>query len=239
MLLLVVLLLALAIPASATQYNPPWAHNYGFVDPDLDTRPQATYAASMQSIVGYNSYDLPNSGAYIGFNTLKDDAVFYVNNHGLEIDGYGGGGIHFYNGTYSLLIAQPIGWLPPLDKYYISDFTTQVKDVFLIVYVACYSGKTSPYAGYLVDMSASKGVDNVIGFKKMIDDTASNYWSDRFWYRCLHGGQGGIHQPIKYAASGAIGDVIIEYGGFYGLESMYSKYRYQYDYLDPARYGVV
>jgi hypothetical protein len=43
----------------------------------------------------------------------------------------------------------------------------------------------------------------------------------------------------KYAASGAIGDVLIKYHGFYGLESIYSKYRYPYDYLDPARYGVV
>ena len=78
-----ILVFALIIPVSATQYNPPWAHSYGSYYPHppysetKDTRPYATDAANKLSIVGYNSYDLPGSGAYIAFNNIKDDAVFF------------------------------------------------------------------------------------------------------------------------------------------------------------------
>jgi len=201
LLLLVVLFLALAIPASATQYNPPWAHNYGFLYPDgLDTRLPASNSATIQDLINYDGNYLPNYGASTGFMNFQDDAIFYVNGHGLWFGGEtGGGGVEFYDGTTtSLLIAQYTDWLPPYDAYFLSDLSTELKDVLLAVYVVCYSGRTCPDTGNLVDMSASKGVDNVIGFKDPIGNIQSNYWSDRFWYRCLYGGQGGSHQSFKY-----------------------------------------
>lgn len=236
--LLVILILSLTIPVSAIQYNPPWAHNYGFNYPDgMDTRSHATYATNIQSTVGYNSYNLPNSGAYIGFNNIKDDAVFFFIGHGYT-GTPPGGGIRFHNGTSSWILAQNNGYPVPDDHYYLSTMTTELNDVLLAVLVACNSGKTSQYYGNLVDTLSQKGADNVIGFSQSIYYPSAGYWSDRFWYRCLYG-QMGSHQSFKNAASGAIGDVVMEYGSFYGLQYMYSKYRLPYEYLDPARYGVV
>jgi hypothetical protein len=164
--LLLLLVFCSVYPASATQYNPPWAHNYGFLYGVDDSRPEATYAASKQSIIGYNAYDLPNSGAYIGFNNMKDDAIFFVAGHGSDQGGGNAGGVvKFNNGTESWIIAQNLGYTPGYNHYFLSSYTNELKDVLLAVYVACYSGRTSPYYGNLIDMSQQKGIDNSIGFK--------------------------------------------------------------------------
>jgi len=239
LLFLVVLLLALAIPASATQYNPPWAHNYGFLYPNLDTRSSATYAANQQSIIGYNSYNCHNSGAYIGFSNIKDDAVFFFYGHGGGDRDSPGGTLAFFNGTISYILAEDRGfYYPNADQYFLSSTTTELNDILIAVYLACYSGKDSAYLGNLVETSYQKGVDNVIGFERTIYHPYAGYWSDRFWYRCLYG-QMGNPQSFRSAASGAISDVVIQYGDLYGLQYAYSKFSYPYNYLNPARYGVV
>jgi len=245
--LLVMLIVQLAIPVSATQYTPPWTHNYGYYyttppypqDRSFDSRSYATYAANIQSIVGYNSYDLPGSGAYILFNNMKEDAVFFFSGHGGVVGDTPGGALECFNGTKSYIFAEDKGWDVFDDRYFLSSTTTELNDILLALYVGCHTGKESDYFGNLVDMSSQKGVDNVIGFIHFIYFPPAGYWSDRFWYRCLYGGQGGSHQSFKYAASGAVADVMIKYHGPYGLQFMYSKYSSIYEYLDPARYGVV
>jgi len=241
LLLVIILVASLILPAGATQYNPPWAHNYGFLYPDgLDTRSHALFATNVQDLIFYDANYASNTGAHSAFVNIQDDAVFYVNGHGVSFidDGTAGGGVIFYNGTSSLLLAQYTDWLPPDDAYFLSDFSTEINDVLLAVYVACWSGRTCPHTGNLVDMSASKGIDNVIGFKNSIDNVTSNYWSDRFFYRCKEG-FGGQHQLIIQAATYAKGDVLLKYQTYGGVDSLYGKYRTPWGYLDPARYGVV
>lgn len=238
-LLLVVLLLALAIPASATQYNPPWAHNYGSLfDDGSDFRASAQYATNIQQSISYNSFYMPNYGVHIAKLNMQDDAIFFVNTHGVVSSGTTGGAIWFYNGTMSILSAENKGWLHYYPECFLSDYTTELKDVLLAVYLSCWSGQTNPYFGNLVDVSKTKGVDNVIGFSGSINITPAAYWSDRFWYRCLYGMLGN-HQYIKHAASGAVMDVGMQYQDFGGLDTIYAKYRYPNEYLDPARYGVL
>ena len=150
-----------------------------------------------------------------------------------------GGAIFFYNGTESYLIAENRGYIPVGDHYYLSSTTTELNDILLAVYEGCYTGKTSSYFGNLVDVSSQKGIDNSIGFGQKIYSPHAEYWSERFWYRCLYG-QNGNHQTIKNAANGAVQDIMIKYGDHYGFLYMYTRYRPPYhDYLDPARYGVV
>jgi hypothetical protein len=48
---------------SGTQYTPPWAQNYDFTYPDLDTTPAASVSASQQSQMSYNGTYFTNSGA--------------------------------------------------------------------------------------------------------------------------------------------------------------------------------
>lgn len=244
-LLAVVLLVGLIIPTNATQYNPPWAHNFGFhyLSPpwsqDLDTRTPATNAANYQSIVGYNTFNLPDSGAYLIFNKIKDDAVFFFIGHSNSDPNDPGGALIFFNGTTSYLIAEDKGYQVIGDHYYLSSTSSELSDLLLAVYVGCYSGGSSSKWGNLVEMTHQKGVDNVIGFSKNIYFPYCAYWSDRFWYRCLYGQAGG-HQTIKNAGDGAVADVMMRYHSFYGLQYKYGIYQVPYtDYLDPARYGVI
>ncbi len=240
LLLLVVLLLALAIPASGTQYNPPWAHNYGFSYPAsqygdaLDTRSYAYSAGTQQYNDGYSAYYSENCGAYTAFTNIKDDAVFFFIGHGQP------GLLYFYNGTTSFILAQEYDGHQniPYPHYFLSSTTTELNDVLIAVLVACNSGTSDPVLGNLVETSYQKGVDNTIGFTDTLLYPHCGNWSDQFWYRCLYG-SGGSPQTFKYAASGAVGDVLMEHGAFGGVNKMYSKYSYPYNFLNPARYGVV
>jgi len=244
LLLTFICAVGLVVPISATQYNPPWSHNYGFSYPDADTRSYATYAAGKQTSDGYNAFNLPNSGAYISWNNLKDDAVFCFEGHGVIVDGEPGGSIRFYNGTNSFINAEYLNYLlldqgRIANQYFLSSLSNEIQDSLLVVYVSCYSGKTSSKLGNLVEMSNTKGVDNTIGFSGALLYPYAYYWSDRFWYRCLYGFFGS-HQTIRNAASGAVGDVMIAYGNPYGTQYMYARYRSPYnDYLDPSRYGII
>jgi len=241
LLLVIILVASLILPVGATQYNPPWAHNYGFYYPDAkDTRLQATNAANYQSIVGYDAYGLHNSSAYIGYTNLKDDAVFFFIGHGT---GWGdfdrGGGVEFYNGTKSLIVAEYRGNLPEDEHYFLSSMSTELEDLLLVVWASCYSARTSPSFGNLVDMTHEKGADNVIGFFDAVHTPFLECWSDRFWYRCLYGGPGGNPQDIVTAANFAKMDVLQTYSGYGGTNFMVIKNRVPYDYLNPARYGEV
>ena len=240
LLLFVVLLLALATPASATQYNPPWAHNYGFLYPAsqygdaLDTRSYAYSAGIQQYNDGYSAYYSENFGAYNAFSNIKDDAVFFFIGHGQP------GLLYFYNGTTSFMLAQEYDGHQniPYPHYFLSSTTTELNDVLLAVFVACHSGATDPVLGNLVDTSYQKGVDNTIGFERTIYYPYVGYWSDRFWYRCLYGALGSP-QSFKDASNGATMDVLMDLGDFYNTQYKYSKLRVPYNYLNPARYGVV
>jgi len=231
-------------PINAVQYDPPWAHNYDFLyDDDMDTRPTASNASYIQGIIGYNNYSISNSDAGTAYINMNNDSIFFFNGHGMIFDDNNcGGGLPFYNGTYSLLLAEYTQWLPPYDAYFLSNITNELDDVLLAVYVSCHSGSTSWEAGNLVDMSTDKGVDNVIGFTGNITNIHSDYWANRFWIRCLNGGPLGNPQKIHDAAISAKTDVLFKYQTYGGVDSLYGHYRniygYPIDYLNPARYGV-
>ena len=244
----VILVAGLTLPVGATQYNPPWAHNYGFYfpadpangTPAVDSRPYATNASNYQSIIGYDAYDLPNSSAYVGYTNIKDDAVFFIITHGTDWGVWNdrGGGVQFYNGSKSVIVAEYRGYTPTDDHYFLSSMSTELEDLLLVVWASCYTARTSPRFGNLVDITHQKGADNVIGFSDSVYWTHLMYWSDRFWYRCLYG-QAGSPQTIRNAANGARMDTILTIGGFGGIDTMFGRYRYPYVYLDPARYGAV
>jgi len=244
LLLVIIVVASLILPVGATQYNPPWAHNYGFnytvYDPDdYDSRPHATNASNYQSIVGYNAYNLSDSRAYVGYTSIKDDAVVFIIAHGVVASPLDrGGGLAFYNGTLSYIFAEDNGITIPGDKYLLSSMSTELADLLLAVYASCYSSRTSPSSGNLVDMTQQKGADNVIGFSNTVYWYPLGYWSDRFWYRCLYGQAGGP-QTIRDAAVSAKYDVLAYYGSFGGTNYMFGRYRFPYDYLNPARYGAV
>lgn len=231
---------SLILPVGATQYNPPWAHNYGFNYPDVDTRTQATIASNYQSIIGYNAYNLPDSSAYVGYTSIKDDAVFFFIGHGVNASIYDrGGGVSFNNnGIRSYILAEYKGYTPPVDHYYLSSMSTELNDLLLVVWASCDSARTSMMFGNLVVKTHQKGADNVIGFSDTVYSPFLEYWSDRFWYRCLYG-QAGSPQTIRDAAVSAKYDVLAYYGSTGGTNYMFGQYRYPYDYLNPARYGAV
>ncbi len=239
LLLVIIVVASLILPVGATQYNPPWAHNYGFNYPDVDTRTQATNASNYQSIVGYNAYNLPNSRAYVGYTNIKDDAVFFFFGHGINVSLFDhGGGVVFYNGTNSYILAEYKGYTPANDHYYLSSMSTELDDLLLVVWASCYSARTSIMFGNLVVITHQKGAENVIGFADEVYSPFLEYWSDRFWYRCLYGQAGGP-QTIRNAAVSAKYDVLAYHGSFGGTNYMFGQYRFPYDYLNPARYGAV
>jgi len=50
----------------------------------------ASNAASYQSSMEYDSFPHTNANAGTVHNRLKDDAIFFVNGHGLQVCGNGG-----------------------------------------------------------------------------------------------------------------------------------------------------
>jgi hypothetical protein len=233
------LMMLFITPVQATQYDPPWAHNYDFNYDFLgkDTRPCASNAANIQDIVGYDAYASTNSGAATAYNQLKDDAVFSFVGHG----NYGGGGMWFYDGSDMSLISALYHEVPE-EQYSLSAMTTELKDVKIAVYVGCKTGATHQDFGNLVDLSYTKGVDNVIGFADDINCTAGKYWSDRFWQRCRTGWYG-YPQKFQDAAIGAKTDVYVRWGDYGGIDSLYGKFfnigGIPLDYLQPAEYGRI
>lgn len=231
-LLLVCALAGFTAIASATQYNPPWADDYDFNYPDLSTTPTASNAASNQNNIGYSSFAHTNVGAGSAYNWLKDDAIFFANGHGLKYDtGEKGGAIEFYDGNqYSWLVASRNN-IHPQNPYYLSDYTSEITDVLLAVYVACYSGYTNTYNGNLLDVSINKGVDAAIGFSDLISNSKSNYWSDRFWYRTKNG------ETIYNAAINAKEDTWWTFPfGYGGVDTIVLRGSTG-NSLSPARYG--
>ncbi len=245
LLLIVVFVLVLTAilisPAMATQYNPPWAHNYDFLYPDSDTRPCALLAKNNLSSINYNAYATTNSNYLSAFNNFKDDAVFFFIGHGFrsqQIPGleHRGGAITFWDGNqYTLIAAQNNGYWPTYEpSKYITNYTTELKDVLLVVYAACYTGRTHYNLGNLVDKTFNYGgADYVIGFTDEVNESHIKYWADRFWYRCTY-------QRIKDANEGAKVEVVLKESDYGGVNLQNLKYRLTYtEYIYPARYGVI
>ena len=230
-------------PGTLIMLNAPWADDYGFgyLDGIITTSATGT-AANEQSEMSYGGMPHTNSSALYAYNRMTNDSIFYFNGHGVEsYDFTCGGAVQFWDGNQTSLIAAQHIDTPNFTAYYIENFNTEINDILLAVYVVCYSGTTNPHLGNLVEMTSSKGADNVIGFRSEIDNYLSNYWSDRFWYRCRAGFYGNP-QMIPFAANGAKTDVLLayqDYGGVDSLRGIYHYYYGQYDYLTPARYGTI
>ncbi len=114
-----------------------------------DTTPTAYDAQVDQFSMGYNSSSFTNAFALTAYNQFKSDAIFFFNGHGLFYDdSHKGGGIKF--STESWILANTDGHYPGNYRKYISDYGTDIKDVLLVVYLACYSAHYNPYNGHLV-----------------------------------------------------------------------------------------
>ena len=231
-------------PINAVQYDPPWADDYTTVDSSLNGTPQVIYASNIQETIGYNATYYIDQGAGYAYNRMSDDAIFFVDAHGAArnenfTDGYSI--VVFYdietnNTSYLIGDYYPIEWDRP--SYFLSNFTTELEDVLLAVYLSCWSGRDDPLISNLPYVSYNKGVDNSIGFTRAIVTTHAAYWSDRFWERCYNGSNG-QPQRIKNANEGAKLDTWLEFGGAEDIWYQRLYYRVAYsDYISPASYGV-
>lgn len=230
-IIVVLLVCALAGLTSITAAAP-FADDYDFNYPDLSTTPTASNAASYQSSMGYDDFSHTNANAETAYNRLKNDAIFFVNGHGLKYDtGEKGGAIQFYDGQETWIVASRGPYSPGVSCY-LSDYDNEITDVLLAVYVSCYSACTNTYNGNLLDVSVTdKGVDAAIGFSGLIDNGKSNYWSDQFWYRTTNS------ETIYNAAINAKGDSWWTFPfGYGGVDTIVLKGSTG-NYLTPARYG--
>ncbi len=203
----------------------PWADDYDFyytTEPIAITIPFAQTAADLQSTMSYGGMPHSNSTSLYAYNRMPYDAVFLFLGHGVE-SSYGnkGGAVFFWNGTdNSTIAAEQTAYTPYYPTYFLSSYNTEINDILLAVYAACWSGRSSPDYGDLLDMSTTKGVDNVIGFEDPLTDVLVCYWSDRFWYRCREGGFLGSPQKIYDVAQSSKTDVLIAYHSYGGVDSL-------------------
>jgi hypothetical protein len=188
--------------------------------------PTASTAASYQTQMGYSSSSATNAWATDAYSGIDSASVFFFNGHGVIDNGVDGGGIAFTN---KIIYATN----PYVGDFALVNKNNEIRDVLLAVYDACYTGTTSSTHGNLVDMSITKGVDNVIGFTGSIGASKSNYWSDRFWYRLSTG------ESIGNAANNAKNDAYWNgVPGWDGLNTMIVKGSDPVNtYLTPARMG--
>jgi hypothetical protein len=114
--IVLIILILMISPVIATQYSPPWAHNYDFLYPDgNDTRPCALIAKNNLTSVGYNAFTTTNSGALNSYDIFKDDAIFFFVGHGIAADdGSNGGAILYWNGAQGTIIAAQHIDTPPI-----------------------------------------------------------------------------------------------------------------------------
>jgi hypothetical protein len=219
-LLSALLLAAMAIVpcVSAAQ-----ASNYDFSGLSTPTAANAVY---YQNQMGYNPQMTTDAWADDAYDDMENDAIFFFNGHGILENGVNGGGIAFTN--YRIVASNPDS-----GDYSLNYLNNEMRDLLLAVYDGCYTGRTSANHGNLVDMSITKGADNVIGFTGLIGATKSNYWSDQFWYRTRTG------ESIGSAAVNAKNDAYF-YGtrGYDGVDTLVVKGSNPSNtYLTPARMG--
>lgn len=196
-----------------------------------DTTPTAYNAQVDQSSMGYNSSSSTNAFALTAYNQFKSDAIFFFNGHGLFYDdSHKGGGIKF--STESWILANTDGHYPGNYRKYISDYGTDIKDVLLVAYLACYSAHYNPYNGHLVQETMDKGVEICIGFDGEVEIENGKCWSEGFWDRVRNG------ESVSEAARNTKNDCYPHWPfGYHGVDTYEISGSYN-SYLTPARYGV-
>lgn len=218
------LLITLACSASAL----PAANNFDC----SDTTPTASDAQSDQSSMGYSSSAATDASGLSAYNAFKSDAIFFFNGHGLYYDdSHKGGGIKF--SSESWVLAETDGHYPGNYQYYIANYGTDIRDVLLAVYVACYSSHYNPYNGDLLQQTVTgKGADIGIGFEGEIVVNKGKTWSESFWDRVRNG------ESVSSATSNAKDDCYWQIPiGYHGIDTYEISGSYN-SYLTPARYGV-
>ncbi|MDD2472837.1 MULTISPECIES: hypothetical protein [unclassified Methanoculleus] len=223
---LAALLLLAALPAAASAAPP--AHNYDC----SDTTPTAYDARVDQAAMSYSSSSSTNAVASTAYNQFRSDAIFFFNGHGLYYDdSHKGGGIKF--SSESWILADTDGHYPGNYQYYISDYGTDIRDVLLAVYLACYSSHDNPYNGDLVrETVTNKGADICVGFDGEVEIETGNYWSESFWNRVRNG------ETVASATSNAKDDCYWQWPiGYHGVDTYEISGSYN-SYLTPARHGV-
>ncbi|MGC9436059.1 MAG: hypothetical protein ACP5C4_08310 [Methanomicrobiales archaeon] len=217
--------LLVALPSPAGAVTP--AHNYD----SSDTAPTAYDARVDQGAMGYDSSSSTNAFASTAYNQFRSDAIFFFNGHGLYYDdSHKGGGIKFSSDSW--LLADTDGHYPGTYQYYIQDYGTDIQDVLLTVYLACYSSHDNPYNGNLAQKTIDKGADICIGFDGEVEVENGKCWSESFWDRVRNG------ETVASAASNAKDDCYWQWPiGYWGVNT-YDTYGSCNSYLTPARYGV-
>jgi len=106
-----------------------------------------------------------------------------------------------------------------------------------MVLEGCYTANTNYYAGNLLSVAASKGVDYRIGFSGLIENDKSNHWANKFWEYLKDG------DSIGNAASDAVNDAtwgVFPWGLTQGVDSIVVQGNNPNSaYLTPVRYGTI
>jgi hypothetical protein len=241
---IVVLVFSLLLNSSAlaTQYNPPWADNYGFyASNDIDTRRASYWAKYYQDIIGYNGYNYTNFSSGSGYLYLPNDAVFSHYWHS-------GPGITEWrdtDGNKTYLVAGTGGENNTSTVKYLSTYSNNaINDVLFMVFGGCNAATTSPTYGNLLTMARNKGIDSIMGFSQTTDwptsysDDYGNYFFREFWSLSRS-------YSVGFSASTAANRYYNRYGNHGGFNS------YVFDgagsdggmtqpagvVISPARYG--
>lgn len=149
-----------------------------------DTAPSAYNAYVDLNSMGYTGYYLTNCPIYIVYPTLSSSRIIFIDGHGLIAtkDGVShmGGGIQTKEKHW--LVDKILNI--PTDEIFREiggDSNTNLNNLKLALYMACWSARTSELHGNLAQITASKGADISIGFTDEINIYKAKVWSDTFW----------------------------------------------------------
>jgi PKD repeat protein len=223
----------------------PQASDYDFQnipdEPNTNTVPSASAAAAIQNLAGYQAKSFTNASAETAYSRLQEDALFMFIGHGLKttdpithlISDDKGGGLLFYDGSRSYLLAQNDASVPQPDRRYISNIPEQgLEKARLVVLLGCYTGDDSPTRGNLVTAISGKGAQNVIGWNGPQVTPQLQSWSTHFWTRVNNG------ESFYSATHNAADDAVFDYPlGLWDIERFTFVSKNGDSYLKPAGYG--
>jgi len=170
------LFMLISIPALATQYDPPWADNFGAHFSEFDTTDYADDAETYQDYVGYEASSNHDWNVYDAVSLMDDDAIWTTSGHGRA----GAALFEDTNNNQTELVANSdaIGQL----NYARLDQVSDLADLRLAVFIGCSTGVTQGSTGNLLNVANSAGVDAALGFTTTIYHPQMDTWGDGFFY---------------------------------------------------------
>lgn len=166
---------------------------------------------------GYDAInDIDDSSASNVRSNMPSSDVFYISTHGLDVqynDGTHtyGGAVACFNSSGENSSTLSADETNDNNNYSLEglwgDSGSQLSNINLAYFSACYSAQTSSYYGNLLDRTVSLGAKSSIGFYNSVGITQSKYFDDRFFYHALDD-----KEEVSTAAYNALMDAREAYG---------------------------